>query len=148
MIRIVDPQLAIERVEGHPGDRRLVVVYELDVSPDEPQIGALLHEEVVVTARDEHDAPILPIPIELRMESDDLVAAAGSTPRRLDRRVHRVELDVEQDWWDTDLAGGTLPIAEFADHLVASISVRAGDSLLASSESAVVTGSWGALGSD
>ena len=146
-MRIVDPTLEVALVEGHPGDRRLVVTYGVEIAAPDPVIGTAVHEEAVVRARDEHDAPVLPAPIELRLERHDLTAAAGVTPRRLERRVHRIDLDVEQDWWDTDQAGGTTPIAEFADHLVATVTLRAGG-VVASAETAVVTGSWGALGAD
>lgn len=148
MVRILDPELHIEAVDGHPGRRRLVVSYRLDVPANDPALGHWLHEEVVVHARDEHDAPVLPSPIEFHLAGDADALVPGSLERRLEREVVRVDLDVEQDWWDTDQAGGTLPIAEFADHLVAEIEVRARDHVVASAVTPTVTGSWGALGAD
>ena len=99
-------------------------------------------------ARDEHDAPIRPLEVEFRLEGDAIIERAGTHARRLVSEVHRFQLDVEQDWWDTDQAGGTEPIAEFADHLVATVSVRLDDRLIAGADTPTLTGSWGALGSD
>ena len=147
-MRILDPELLIERVAGHPGVRKLVVTYGLETVPGDPAIDRRVSEQAVVAARDEHDAPVLPSPIEFTFGSEELVVAEGRIERRLERLVHRVDLDVEQDWWDTDQAGGTKPIAEFADHLAATVSIRCGDEEVARAVTRVVTGSWGALGSD
>ncbi len=148
MTRILDPQLHVEPVEGKPGRRRLVVTYCLDVPEGDAAVGASVHEEAIVGARDEGDAPIRPLRIEFHLEGDATVEEPGVHPRRLVGEVHRFQLDVEQDWWDTDQAGGTKPIAEFADHLAATIEVRQGEHILATADSPTVTGSWGALGSD
>jgi hypothetical protein len=148
MTLILDPELHVEVVEGHPGRRRLVVTYRLDIPDGDPVVGRDVHEEAVVHACDEHDAPIRPLAVEFRLEGDATIECAGVYPRRLVSEVHRVELDVEQDWWDTDQAGGTEPIAEFADHLAASISVRVDDRTIATADTPTLTGSWGALGSD
>lgn len=147
MVKILDPELHVERMEGHPGSRRLVVTYRLEVALDEPSVGDVLHDEAVVTARDLHDAPVFPSRVEFRF-GGELQVEGGTVDRRLERVVHRADLDVEQDWWDTDLAGGTMPIAEFADHLIATVTVSAGDHELGRATSPVVSGSWGALGSD
>ena len=73
---------------------------------------------------------------------------AGAFPRRLATDVHRIDLDVEQDWWRTDHGGGIEPIAEFPDHLVADVTLRIGNNAAATAVTPVLTGSWGALGSD
>ena len=148
MTRILDPELDVERVEGHPGDRRLIVTYRLDVPDGDAVVAQAVHEEAVVVSRDEHDAPIRPLAVEFRLEGDSTIERPGVHPRRLVSDVHRFQLDVEQDWWDTDQAGGTEPIAEFVDHLAATITVRLGDRTVATADTPVLTGSWGALGSD
>ncbi len=147
MTRILDPVLRVGPVDGKPGRRRLTVTYLLDVSDGEEVIGDRVHEDAVVAPRDEGDAPIRPLPVEFHLEGEATIQRSGLHARRLECDVHRFELDVEQDWWDTDQAGGTKPIAEFADHLAATITVRRDDHVLTSAETPTVTGSWGALGS-
>ena len=148
MTRILEPELQVEAVDGHSGRRRLVVTYRLEVPEGDDAVGSEVHEEVVVCARDEGDAPVRPLPIEFRLEGDATIEHAGVHPRRLVSEVHRFLLDVEQDWWDTDQAGGTQPIAEFADHLAATIEIRHGEQVVARADTPTLTGSWGALGSD
>ena len=148
MTTVLDPELHVQWVDGHPGRRRLVVTYRLEVPPGDPAIGRQLHEEVIVTARDEHDAPVRPARVEFHLDGDATINSAGFFGRRLTSEVHRVNLDVEQDWWDTDEAGGTKPIAEFLDHVAATVSVRLGDEVVATGETPTLTGSWGALGAD
>ena len=147
MVNIVDPQLRVEPIEGHPGERRLVVTYTLQVLPFDEDLGATLNEDVTVTAHDEHDAPVLPSDLEVHLR-DEVVAEPGVTPRELRTDVHRADLDVEQDWWRVTGAGSFEPIAEFVDHLVARVTVRAGDTIVATAVSSPITGSWGALGDD
>jgi hypothetical protein len=148
MVKIVGPELHVERIEGRPGGRRLVVTYRLEIAPGEPVVRGVIHDEAVVRAHDEHDAPVLPSHVEFRFDGQVLIERAGTIERRLEREVHRVELDVEQDWWDTDQAGGTKPIAEFADHLVATLTLSVEGREVATARSPVVSGSWGALGTD
>ena len=148
MVKIFEPELHIEQVEGHPGQRRLIVTYRLEIAPGDPAVGGVVHDEAVVTAHDEHDAPVFPSHVQFRFGGEVSVAAAGTIRRHLECEVHRFDLDVEQDWWDTDQAGGTKPIAEFADHLIATLTVSVGGRQAATATSPVVTGSWGALGAD
>lgn len=148
MTTVSDPELSVERVDGHPGRRRLVVTYRLDVPPGDPVVGERVDEDVVVAAHDEHDAPIAPLPVEFELHGDATIRSPGELARRLTSDVHRVSLDVEQDWWDTDQAGGTTPIAEFLDHLVATVTVRLHGDIVATGTSPTLTGSWGALGAD
>lgn len=147
MVRIDEPRLRVERIDGHDGERRLVVDYYLVVDDGDPMVGRSITERVVVTARDEHDAPFLPSDVEFVIDGE-IVALPGSTIRRLARDVHRVDLDVEQDWWATDAAGGTTPIAELEDHLVATLTLTVDDVEIAVAETPVVSGSWGAFGID
>ena len=148
MTTVTNPELHVELVDGHPGRRRLVVTYRLEVPPGDPVVGREIHEDVVVAARDEHDAPVGPLPVEFDLHGEATIRSAGGFDRRLTSEVHRVRLDVEQDWWDTDEAGGTKPIAEFLDHLVATVTVYLDDEIVATGESPTLTGSWGALGTD
>jgi len=148
MTTILDPELTVEMVDGHPGRRRLVVVYRLEVPVGDAVLGCDVHEEAIVKAHDEHDAPIRPLAVQFRLEGDTMIEHAGIHHRRLVSEVHRFLLDVEQDWWDTDQAGGTEPIAEFADHLAATISIQVDDRTIATADTPILTGSWGALGSD
>jgi hypothetical protein len=147
MVTIVDPQLRVETLEGHPGERRLVVTYSLHVLPFDDDLGATLSEDVTVTAHDEHDAPVLPRDLEVHLR-DQVVAEPGVTARELTTDVHRADLDVEQDWWRITEGGSFEPIAEFVDHLVARVTLRSGDLVIATAVSPPITGSWGALGSD
>jgi hypothetical protein len=75
-------------------------------------------------------------------------AQPGATPRELTTDVHRVDLDVEQDWWRINEGGGFEPIAEFVDHLVARVMLRVDGIIVAMAVSPTITGSWGALGDD
>ena len=147
MVTIVDPQLRVETLDGHPGERRLVVTYSLHVPPFDPDLGATLSEDVVVGASDQHDAPVAPKPLDVHLRAE-VVAQPGATPRTLTTDVHRADLDVEQDWWRINEGGGFDPIAEFVDHLVATVTVRSGDLVVATATSPPITGSWGALGDD
>ena len=147
MVTIVDPQLRVEALEGHPGERRLVVTYSLHVPPFDEDLGATLSEDVTVTAVDEHDAPVLPSDLEVHLR-DQVVAEPGVTPRELSTDVHRADLDVEQDWWRITEGGSFEPIVEFLDHLVARVTLRSGDLVIARAVSPTITGSWGALGND
>lgn len=144
---IVDPELRVETLDGHPGERHLVVTYALHVLPFDEDLGATLVEDVTVTAYDEHDAPVRPSDLEIRLR-DEVVAQPGVTQRALSTDVHRADLDVEQDWWRITEGGSFEPIVEFVDHLVAHVTLRVGDLVIAHADSPPITGSWGALGAD
>lgn len=147
MVTIVDPQLRVDTLDGHPGERQLVVTYSIQVPPFDPDLGATLSEHVIVSASDEHDAPVSPKKLEVHLRAE-VVTQPGVTQRTLTSEVHRADLDVEQDWWRINEGGGFDPIAEFIDHLVATVTLRAGDLVVASATSPPITGSWGALGDD
>jgi hypothetical protein len=70
------------------------------------------------------------------------------TQRALGTDVHRADLDVEQDWWGITEGGSLEPIVEFVDHLVAHVTLRVGELVVARADSPPITGSWGALGTD
>ena len=146
MVAISRPTLSVKDVPGHPGRRLVVVEYDLVDSADEASEMDLT-ESVVVHAVDLGDAPVRPsdLRIELRRGPDDY---ANPRRRRFMRQVARVELDVEQDWWHTGLGGEIEPLSEFADHLIAEITVHEVGPVLASARTPMVTGSWGALGAD
>ncbi len=148
MVVIVDPHLHVEHVAGHPGERRLVVTYTIEVPAGDPSIGRWIGEEATVHAEDARDAPVPPTDLTVQLEDRLVVEKPGRILRRLTTDVHRVDLDVEQDWWRTDHAGGIEPIAEFADHLVAEVVLRLGNDVVATAKTPMITGSWGALGTD
>jgi hypothetical protein len=148
MAEIHHPRLTVERVPDQPGERRLVVSYEIAVGSEDPLIGSVVSESVVVRAHDLHDAPVAPNRLDVRFFGQVPVDGAGRIPRRLERQVHRVLLDVEADWWRTGQAGEVEPIGEFEDHLVAEIRIAQDDHEVARARTPMVSGSWGALGSD
>jgi hypothetical protein len=147
MVTITSAELHVEPVTGVAGDRRLVVAYTIRVPEGDPMIGTSLVEEAVVHARDVGGTPVAPTELEVRMEGAFAVEA-GEHGRALTTDVHRVDLDVERDWWRTDHAGGIEPIAEFVDHIVADVWLRSGDAVVATTTTPTLTGSWGALGDD
>ena len=144
MVTIENPMLTVERVEGAPGRRRLVVSYRLTLEASQP---VEVDERAVVTSRDVLDAPVSPEPLQV-----DLVSKAelggGVHERLLSAEVDKTELDVQRDWWQTDHGGGVVPIAELLDHLGCVITVRIAGAEQASATTPIVTGSWGALGRD
>lgn len=148
VVAIRDPELRVEPVDGNPGERRLVVTYDLDIAPDDPAIGATLLEDVTVTARDVHDAPTFPSEFEVHLRGEITSASPGSRSRRLATDVHRADLDVEQDWWRINAGGAFEPIAEFLDHLIADVRLTVDDETVATAVTPTITGSWGALGTD
>lgn len=147
MVTIVDPQLHVDAVAGHPGERRIVVTYSIHVPPFDPALGAILTEEAVVSAVDQHDAPVAPNELDVHLR-DEVEGRPGVTERRLTTEVRRADLDVERDWWRINDGGGFEPIAEFVDHLVADVTLRLHDEVVATASTPPATGSWGALGDD
>lgn len=148
MSAIVDPHLEAETIEGKPGRRRLVVTYGLELDEGDIDPGADVLEQATIRSCDLHDSPTPPEPLEVRIERRDLEHQAGMHRRELSCEIKRVDLDVQRDWWRTDHGGGIEAIAELPDHLVAEVSVRIGDRLVAEATTPVTTGSWGALGED
>jgi len=148
VVIIRDPELCVELIDGHPGERRLVVTYGLEITPGDPALGATVCEDVTVTARDVHDAPTFPSELEVHLRGELVSAPAGSSSRRLATDVHRADLDVEQDWWRINAGGAFEAIAEFLDHLVAEIRLTIDDDTVATATTPTITGSWGALGDD
>lgn len=145
---IVNPRLRVEHVDRHPGERRICVSCEIETLPDDPTIGMALREEATVSARDERDAPVFPSDLKVYLRDDVTLEHHGLIERTLKTDVHRVDLDVEQDWWRINEGGGFEPIAEFVDHLVAEVRLTLGDEIVATAITPTVTGSWGALGAD
>ena len=59
----------------------------MHVPPFDPDLGATLTEDAVVTASDQHDAPVSPTPLEVHLRGE-VVARPGATPRTLTTDVH------------------------------------------------------------
>ncbi len=148
MVELRDPVLTVEPVEGHPGQRRLRVGYEIDCGASDRIAGREVGERISVHAIDEHDAAVRPTR-EPIVESTDLFAVdEGTTRRESDWVCRRVDLDVQQDWWSSSPGGDPIPIAEWRDHIVADITLTMSGRVIAQVQTPVVTGSWGAIGHD
>ena len=148
MIRITAAQLSVGPSDpDRAGARQVRIDYDLQVPPSDPAIGHELTERLVLVAVDRHDTPVRPRTDPVAT-ADGRFVVTGDTHRHIERNVARASLDVGADWWTTDDGGGTVPIAEWPDHLVARVELFLGDQLLAEASTPVVTGSWGALGPD
>ena len=145
---IHDPVLTVVAVPGSPGLRLLRVEYVVDFAPFDPAISERVAERVTVRAVDARDADVTPRTGAVLELEGSFVAAVGRRYRHLERPVHRSDLDVAQDWWDTDQGGATVPIAEWVDHIAADVRLVYADHVVAEGTTPVVTGSWGALGDD
>ena len=121
----------------------VTVTYELDVGPADLSAGRELVERVVVHAVDEHDAAVRPSGAPVLDVSEALALSAGRHRRVVERAVRRIDLDVEQDWWSSGQGGETIPIAEWADHLAAEVSILVDGRAVAVVGTPTVTGSWG-----
>ncbi|MEZ5233603.1 MAG: hypothetical protein R2755_17945 [Acidimicrobiales bacterium] len=149
MVTISTPSLVIAPdPDGHPGRRLLRMAYDLTLDPAEAAGRPTFEERVVVHAVDEHDAAVPPTREPVLRCTDSFEPASPTVHRSIDRPVARVELDVEQDWWAASNEGEPIPIAEWLDHLVGEISLWRDGEQVAWASTAVVTGSWGALGDD
>ena len=148
MATISNASLTVVTVAGHPGERRLHVVYDLGCDPSDPAAGHPVAEHIAIHAVDEHDAAVRPRETAILELDDTYVVATGTHQRSVEHVVHRVDLDVEQDWWEADQGGTPVPIAEWLDHIVADIGLQFADGAIAETTTPTVTGSWGALGSD
>ncbi len=148
MPSISNTSLSVDTVEGHPGLRRVRVAYDLAPEPAGHTSERVLVERVAVHAVDEHDAPTEPRRPPIVVFHRILAPGLESGRREFEETVRRIDLDVEQDWWSTDESGTTVPIAEWVDHLVADISLHDVGDAVAETSTEVVSGSWGALGSD
>ncbi|MDH4074669.1 MAG: hypothetical protein OEY41_02880 [Acidimicrobiia bacterium] len=148
MPTIHDPVLSVIPVPGSPGLRLLRVEFVVACAPFDPAIGQRVAGRIVVRAVDEHDADVSPRTDPVVEMEDSFVMAEGRHHRRAERAVHRTDLDVAQDWWDTDQGGSTVPIAEWVDHIAAEVRLTYAGHVVAEGTSPVVTGSWGALGRD
>ena len=135
-------------VAGHPGQRRLRVVYGVGCDPADPVAGHPVAEHVAIHAVDEHDAAVRPRPTAILEIDGTFVVAACAHQRSVEHVVNRVDVDVEQDWWAADQGGEPVPIAEWLDHVAADIRLEFGGGTIAVVKTPTVTGSWGALGHD
>lgn len=149
MVTISTPSLMIAPDPGgRPGRRLLRLAYDLTLDPGEAAGPQTFEERVVVHAVDEHDAAVPPTGQPVLRCTATFEPASTEVHRSVDRPVERADLDVEQDWWATSNEGEPIPIAEWLDHLVGEISLWRDGEQVASASTAVVTGSWGALGHD
>jgi hypothetical protein len=146
MSTFFDPTLTVEPVADHDAQRRLRVVYELDLKPGDRLIGQTIGEHVVVHAVDEHDAAAFPAREPVAEQHATFVGATGLQRREVEFTVHRSALDVQQDWWSSGPAGEVRPIAEWPDHIAADIHLSLSGHVVAETTTRTVTGSWGALG--
>lgn len=145
---IENASLEIVPVENHAGQRAVRVSYDLITGPDDDLVGAEIIETIRIRGRDLHDAPVDANNEPLATGKDAFTVIEGVHTRTFERTVDRVALDVEQDWWSTGLGGETQPIAEWVDHVVAEIELTHFEQLVVQATTPVVTGSWGALGTD
>ncbi len=143
MTSIVDPRLDIRDVPEDVGRCMVTVTYELDISPADLSGGQEFVTRVVVHSVDEHDAAVRPSGVPVLDVSEELVTTAGRHRRVVERAVRRIDLDVEQDWWSSGQGGETIPIAEWADHLAAEVSILVDGRVVAMVGTPTVTGSWG-----
>jgi hypothetical protein len=148
MAAIHNPNLKIIPVEGHPGRRILRVGYDLVAAPGDALVGVEVDESIQVHGVDLHDALVPPNSSPIATHHATYTVGEGTRPRVLELAVHRTSLDVEQDWWNTGLGGETQPLAEWIDHLVAEIELNVDGEGIDQATTSVVTGSWGALGTD
>lgn len=148
MADIERPSLEVAKVPQQDGLRRIRVSYNLVPSASDDHTEHTVTEQIVVHGIDREDAPVDPEIEPLLCGSDSYVMADGAVARVFERDLSRYRLDVEQDWWSTAQDGSVRPIAEWADHLVAEIRLTVDDTLVAAATTAVLSGSWGALGRD
>ena len=146
MVTITNTSLEVGVVDGHPGLRRVSVAYDLEYGPDDN--GVALVERAAVHAVDEHDAPTAPRGTPVVVFHGVVAPGLTVQHRTHEANVRRVDLDVEQDWWTNDDSGEVIPIAEWADHLIADVSLHPLGDAVATAASQVLTGSWGPLGTD
>ena len=105
-------------------------------------------ERVLIRSEDLHDSPTAATALAIEIERADSVAGPGTVHREVSQEVRRTDLDVQQDMWRTDHGGGVEAIAELPDHLVAEITLSIDGRSVATAITPIVTGSWGAVGSD
>ncbi len=144
--RIERPRLTVEEVVGNPGQRLVRVTYHLVAGPDDEAVGHLAKERVVVMGIELDTDPVAAANDPIATSVKTHLVRAGDHVRRIEQLVHRVLLDVEQDWWTSGSGGETIPIAEWIDHLVAHIQIEIDDDVIAEALTPVVSGSWGPLG--
>lgn len=146
MASIHNAKLEIVPVEQHPGRRVVRVSYDLIADPD--LVGTEVSETIRVHGSDLHDAPVDANTKPIVTGTSVFTVAEGTSTRTFEETIHRVSLDVVQDWWSTGLGGETQPIAEWSDHVVAEIELTRNEQPVELATTPIVTGSWGALGRD
>ena len=149
-MRIIQrPQFEIAELDGDPSRRRLQVSYDLvTAGPGEPGSTTEVTERVVVHAVDRPGGVLPPTSEPLLEEETTFAAVAGTVHRAIEATVNRDQLDVEPDWWRTDLDGALQGIAEWADHIVAEIRISINGQVIDEATTSEISGSWGILGAD
>ena len=140
--RITQQQLTVEEVAGHPGQRLVRVGYRLVTGPEDQIVGRRAQWHVVIRGIELGHDPVSASEEPIVELTGSFLAQVGDQHHRVEQVVHRVLLDVEQDWWSTGNGGETVPIAEWPDHLVASIRIEVDDAVVAEALTPVVNGSW------
>jgi hypothetical protein len=148
MALILHPTLESDHVHGHPGQRRLIVQYDLVLEPDDSALGHQLTEHVMVHAVDTGEAPTTPREGALLASETAFVGLQGRHRRTVEATLWRTELDVQEDWWRAGPDGSVEAVAEWVDHLTAEIRVLWSSEQIAGASSPILSGSWGALGRD
>ena len=146
MPTIHDPILSVHHVAGHPGQRCLRVGYDLSCESTDSAVDGPVRAHIVIHAVDKRDAAIEQRKAPILEADDTFIVETGVEHRVFEQVVNCVDLDVEQDWWSSDLGGEPVPIAEWLDHISAEIRIHAAGQLVEEATTPVVTGSWGALG--
>jgi len=149
-VRIIQhPQIEIVELDGDPSRRRIQVSYDLvTAGPDEPGSSTEVTERVVVHAVDRPGGVLPPASEPLLEEEITFAAVAGTVHREIEATVTRDQLDVEPDWWRTDLDGAVQGIAEWADHIVGEIRISINGHVIDEAKTSEISGSWGILGAD
>lgn len=146
MARLEDATVEVERLGDDPAHRRLRVRYRLVLDPGERLVGHDFVERVTVHAVDEHDAAVPPDPRPFVEGHERFTGEAGSTDRTREFVVDAAVLDVQPDWVARTADGSVRPIAAWADHLAADITLSTSGRVVATVTTPTITGSWGSLG--
>lgn len=148
MASIKNTHLEVLPFDEHVARRVVRVDYDLVAGPDDEVGSVEVREAIRVRGVGLGDAPVGANSIPVAVSESTFTLQEGTSRRTFEQVVRRSELDVEQDWWSSGNGGETQPIAEWVDHLVADIELSIDNTLVDEASTPIVTGSWGALGSD
>jgi hypothetical protein len=148
MAAIENSRLEIQRVADHPGRRSVSVEFDLVVDDDDPLADREVELSVSVRGVESEVSPTHARTETIARRTETFRARAGRHHHNVVADIHRHELDVDQDWWSAGPGGEVVPIAEWVDHLVATVRLLDADQVVDEATTPVVVGSWGALGHD